>query len=47
MGFVITGDVVFVASDSEVLVVFVILDHENPKINISERNKIIKSEWDG
>jgi hypothetical protein len=47
MGFVRTADVVFVISDSEVLVMFVILDHENPTRNISERNKIIKSEWGG
>ena len=38
---------VFVMSGSEVMVMFVTLDHENPKINISERNKIIKSEWGG
>jgi hypothetical protein len=47
MCFVRTADVVFVVSDSEVLVIFVILDHKNPTRNISERNKIVKSEWGG
>jgi hypothetical protein len=47
MRFVRRADVVFVLSDSEVLVMFVTLDHENPTINISERNKIIKSQWVG
>ena len=47
MDFIRRAFVVFVMSGSEVMVMFFTLDHENSKINFSERNKIIKSEWGG
>jgi len=47
VSFVRTADVVSVVSDSEVLVMFVSLDREDPTRNISERNKIIKSRCGG
>jgi hypothetical protein len=47
MGFVRTADVVFVVSDSDVLIMSVTLDHEDATRNISGSHKIIKSRLGG